>query len=282
MRARIALPVLIGSVLVGCVLLTAVCGISGCGKKAAPPVSESQANEDNFGASLPPKPSQPLDISYIPAEAAFALVVDPYQITRSPNLAVLNDASMKETLLLDWGIDLDATEQVIFIGGLGKKLGEFFTGTILRYKQPVDVHQYLQSRSPEWEEVVAGDLKYYRPDDKKIPCVLAPSNRILVVADEETLKRMASVAKDAESPLLATLRKSDDAAAALAVLEVSVVRPQIMAFLAFTNFLRHLTRLLTTASRRCPRILMRRSSSSTCRRSCRSKPICVPRTKTRP
>ena len=80
---------------------------------------------------------------------------------------------------------------------------------------------------------------------------MAPSNRVLVMADEETLKRMASVAKDAESPLLATLRNSDDAAAALAVLEVSIVRPQVMAFLAFTKLPRRSTRPLTTASRRC-------------------------------
>ncbi len=230
MRARYALPVVIG-----CVLLIGVCAIYGCGKQPVSPTSASQTNANNFGAALPPKAPQPIDISYIPPDAAFALVVDPYQITRSPNLAVLNDSNMKETLLVDWGIDLDATEQVILIGGLGKKLGSFFTGTILRYKQPFDLPKYLQSRSPEWEEVVAGDQKYYRPDDKKIPCVMAPSNRVLVMADEETLKRMASVAKDAESPLLATLRNSDDAAAALAVLEVSIVRPQVMAFLAFTK-----------------------------------------------
>ena len=96
----------------------------------------------------PPKAPQPIDISYIPPDAAFALVVDPYQITRSPNLAVLNDSNMKETLLVDWGIDLDATEQVILIGGLGKKLGSFFTGTILHYKQPFDLPKYLQWRAP--------------------------------------------------------------------------------------------------------------------------------------
>ena len=70
---------------------------------------------------------------------------------------------------------------------------------------------------------------------RKFPASWRTSNRVLVMADEETLKRMASVAKDAESPLLATLRNSDDAAAALAVLEVSIVRPQVMAFLAFTK-----------------------------------------------
>ena len=46
---------------------------------------------------------------------------------------------------------------------------------------------------------------------------------------------MLATGKDAESPLLTTLRKSDDAAAALAILEVAAIRPQISAFLAFTK-----------------------------------------------
>jgi hypothetical protein len=232
LKARYALPVLLGIVL----LLGSALLIGGCGKGT--PQYRPGAEKDvdlTSGPPLPAKTPKPLDVSYIPADAVLALVVDPKQLTESPNFLFINNEGLRDILALDMGISLIDTEQVILIGGLGKKLGEYFGGTILRYKQPVDVQKYLHERSPEWEEVVDGDKKYFRPLESGIPSVFPATDRILVMAAEDTLKRMMTTPKDAESPLLTTLRKSDDAAGALGVLEVASIRPQINAFLAFTK-----------------------------------------------
>ncbi len=97
------------------------------------------------------------------------------------------------------------------------------------------MQKYLHERSPEWEEIVDGDKKYFRPLEGGIPCVFPATDRILLLGSEDTLKRMMTAPKDAESPLLTTLRKSDDSAGALGVLEVAPIRPQVNAFLAFTK-----------------------------------------------
>lgn len=231
MRARFASIASLGIMLL--VVAVWAGGFAGCkGKrKILPPAPPAPI--DLAGPALPPKTPKPLDVSYIPADAVFALVVDSFQLTDSANFQIFNQDVKPRVRQM--GFDFDGTEQIVFLGGLGKKLGEYFVGSIQRYKQPVDVDKYLHERSPEWEEVAEGDHKYYRPQEKGVPCVCAATDRVILAANEETLKKMLAVGKDAESPLLTTLRKSDDAAAALGVLEVAPIRPQISAFLAFTK-----------------------------------------------
>ena len=218
--------------MLGILLTVAGCGMSGCGRKpnyapAGPIVV------DIVGPGYEMKTPKPLDVSYIPPEAVFALVADSVQFVKAPNFQLVN-RDFKDRLKL-WGYDLDATEQIVLFGGLGKKLGQYFMGSIQRYKEPIDLQMLLHARSPEWEEVAEGDHKYFRPQDKNLPCVCAATDRVILEADEETLKKMMSADKDADSPLLNTLRKLDDAPAALAVLEVAAIRPQINAFLVFTK-----------------------------------------------
>ncbi|HVU86006.1 MAG TPA: DUF1559 domain-containing protein [Pirellulales bacterium] len=206
--------------------------VSGCGRKqkieAPGPIIV-----DIVGPGRKLKEPKPIDVSYIPAEAVFAFVADSLQLTNAPNFQLVN-RDLKDPLKL-MGYDLDATDQIILIGGLGKKLGEYYVGSIQRFKQPVDMDAFLHIRSPEWEEVADGDHKYYRSQDKSVPCVCAIADRVILEANEETLKKMMSADKDADSPLLNTLRKMDDSSAATAVVEVAAIRPQISAFLVFTK-----------------------------------------------
>ena len=208
----------------------------GCEKKAPVP---STANGDSMvdlsnGVPLTLKTPKPLNVSFIPTDAVVALALDPHQLFAAPNFRLLANTQLGRQIHADLGYDVSKLEQVVIIGGLGKKLGEFFTGAIVRYKQPVDQEQVLQALAPEWDEAAEGDRKFFRPIEGG-RCVCFADNRTVVTADEQTLKKMLTAPADAESPLLSTLRKADDAAGALVVVEMALIRPQIMTYMLFNK-----------------------------------------------
>lgn len=205
------------------------CSFVGCNSQPTPVTPPANSEEP----TLPPKTPKPLDLSFIPADAVFALIADPHQLLEAPNFNVLGPSPFPQLILGDTGIEPKSVEQFIMIGGLGKKLGEFFGGAIVRFKEPIDEQQTLIKFAPEWEQASAGDRQYYRPKEEGLRSVFFADNKTLVTASEETLKKMLAAKSDAESPLLTTLRKTDDTAAALMVLEMSQIRGQIMTFLLF-------------------------------------------------
>ena len=212
-------------------------GSGGCDNGKAPLPADPGSTETDIaiGPALPLKTPKPLDLAFIPPDAAFAMILDPHQLLDSQNFSLLSDSTFPTWLHTEMGIDPKKVEQAIIVGGLGKKLGEFFVGTILRYRDPVDEAQLLAAMSSGWEEAVDGDNKYHRSLEEGGRCVFFADKRTLLLADDGTLKKMLAVKGDAESPLLTTLRKSDDAPAALAILEVAIVRPQIMTLLLFSK-----------------------------------------------
>jgi hypothetical protein len=182
----------------------------------------------------PPRTPQPLDLSFIPAQAVFALSLNPQQVLHAPNFNYLGASALPGLIGRDTGFESRQIERVTFIGGPGKQLTDFFLGTIVRFKEPVDREEFIYKLSPKWDAVDDGDAHYQRAaEDGR--CVFFKDSRTLVLAAEETMKKMLSVKADAESPLLTTLKKYDDAAAALGVLEVKAIRGQIMAFLLFSK-----------------------------------------------
>jgi len=207
----------------------------GCGGRRIEPNMGGGPVDLALGTPLVAKTPKPLDLSFIPADAVFAMVLDPFQLTESPQFPAITTTGLKELISNDLGVDMNATEQVVVIGGVGKKLGEFFVGTILRYKQPFDQQQFLNQRASEWEEASEGERKYNRPRDTGAASVFFADNKTVVVAEEATLKKMLAAKPDAESKLLSSLRKADDSAAALAILDMAAVRPQVMAFLLFSK-----------------------------------------------
>jgi Protein of unknown function (DUF1559) len=216
-------------------------GVGGCGERRSIPKMSKEERDNNVanwdltnGAALEPKKVKPLDLAFIPPEAAVALVVDPYQMLESQNITLFKSSQLPQLIQTDTAIDPAKVEQLIIVGGLGKKLGEYFVGSIVRFKQPLDQQQFLSALAPDWEDAGDGDRKYHRPVEGG-RCVFFADPKTLVTADEATLKKMLSASKDAESPLLTTLRKADDGAAALAVVEVAAIRPQIMTFLLFSK-----------------------------------------------
>ncbi|MBI2825540.1 MAG: DUF1559 domain-containing protein [Planctomycetia bacterium] len=183
----------------------------------------------------PPKVPKPLDVAFIPTDAVFALVVDPYQMINAEGLSPLEGSTMSPLLQPSLGVDAANVEQWIVTGGTGAKLGDFFYGSIYRFNKDVNQAQQLCALGPNWEEVADGDRKYHRPKPAGGSCVYFANDRTMVMASEDTLKKMLSVAKDAESPLLTTLRKSTDASAALVVLEVDPIRGAIGTYLLFSK-----------------------------------------------
>jgi hypothetical protein len=217
-------------------------GAGGCGQRRddrelaerTAALAKYEVDLTNEATPLSPKTPKPLDLAFIPPEAVLALVIDPHQMLDSPNVTLLKTSYLPQLIQSETGIDPAKVEQFIVIGGLGKKLGEYFVGAILRFKQPQDEQQLLHAIGPDWAEASDGDRKYHRPVEGG-RCVFFADQKTLVTADEETLKKMLSAKGDAESPLLTTLRKSDDTSAALGVLEVAAIRPQIMTFLVFSK-----------------------------------------------
>jgi Protein of unknown function (DUF1559) len=183
---------------------------------------------------LPLKTPKPLNVSFIPTEAVVALALDPHQLFAAQNFKIFANTLLARQIQAGTGYEPAKLEQVMIIGGLGKKLGEFFVGGVVRFKKPEDQQQLRQAISPEWEEVADGDRKYFRPVEGG-RCLFFADDRTVVTADEETLKKMLAAPTDAESPLLTTLRKSDDAAGALLVVEMALIRPQIMTYLLFSK-----------------------------------------------
>ncbi len=206
------------------------CSFVGCNSQ---PTTATPAPASSEEPTLPPKTPKPLDLSYIPADAVFALVLDPHQLLKAPNFNLLSSSALPQLIHGDTGIEPNSVEQFILVGGTGKKLGEFFTGAIVRFKEPIDEQQTLAKFGGTWEKDSVGDRPYHRPTEPGVRSVFFADKSTLVTASEETLKKMLSAKSDAESPLLTTLRKADDAAAALMVLEMAQIRGQIMTFLLF-------------------------------------------------
>ena len=227
MRNRIVLSGIILLVPVG---LASLIYVGGCnGNKAANNVADQLP-----ATAAQPRTPQPIDLSFIPPEAVFALVVDPHQMFRAVNFSVLASSEIPSLISHDTGFETDKLEQVIVVAGPGKQLTDFFVGTIVRFKKPVDPEEFIYTLSPQWEAVDDGDRHYQRATaDGR--CVYFKDDRTLVLAAEETLKKMLAATAAAESPLLTTLKKYDDSAAGLGVLEVKAIRGQIMAFLLFAK-----------------------------------------------
>jgi hypothetical protein len=218
-------------------VVVALFGVAvGCERKASIPAPAGKSGPIDITNSvpLPLKTPKPLNLSFVPADAAVALAIDPHQLFAAPNFRIFSNTLLPRQIQADTGYEPAKLEQVMIIGGLGKKLGEFFVGAIIRFKKPEDPQQLRQAISPEWDEVTDGDRKYYRPLEGG-RCLFFADDRTVVTADEETLKKMLAAPADAESPLLTTLRKSDDAAGALLVVELALIRPQIMTFLVFSK-----------------------------------------------
>ena len=222
-------------------VLTAVAAC-GCGRGTKDPktaAADAQRAAEEFSVvdnsmNLPVKTPKPLDVSYIPTDAVVAFVFDPYQLLEAPNVMLVKPSQLPQLVQSDLGLELSKIEQLTVLGGLGKKLGEYFLGSIVRFKQPTDEQQLLYTMGPEWTDASEADHKYHRAKDSD-QCACFIDSKTLLLANEETLKKMLAADKEADSPLLTTLCKSDDSAAVLGVVEVAAIRPQVMTFLLFNK-----------------------------------------------
>jgi len=214
---------------VGFLMIVAVLCCGGCdfGAKTKTPT--------NAPPAIVVKVPKPIPVAFVPAEALLAIAIDPQQMAKSAKLPPGEFVRFQNLLKSESGIDLGQVEQVLTVGGLGKKLPSFFYGSILRYSQPIPREQVMQTMAPNWEEASEGDKKYQKRKDGAGLCLHFADDKTLVVADEETIKRMLSVAADADSPLIQTLRKSDDASAVLTVLEIVPLRPLVGFFTSFSK-----------------------------------------------
>lgn len=183
----------------------------GCdsGKKPAP-------------SAAPPKVARepkPISVDFVPKEALFALAIDPDRTMNRSKLKMSELEEFKTLLNADTGIDLGQIDQVLVVGGLGSGLSPFY-GAILRYKASAPRQQVLQTISPAWEEISAGEKKYQKPKEGEGPCICFADDKTLVVAPEATLKTMLNVPADADSLVLQRLRKLDDSSTMTAVVDV--------------------------------------------------------------
>jgi hypothetical protein len=169
-------------------------------------------------AAPPVRVPKPISVDFVPKEALFALVLDPERTFKTPKLKMPQLAEFKTLLNADTGVDLDQVEQVLVVGGLGSGLSPFY-GAIMRYKAAIPRQQILQTISPAWEEVSAGDKKYQKPKAEAGSCIYFADDKTLVIAPETTLKQMLNVPADADSLVLQRLKKLDDASTILAVID---------------------------------------------------------------
>jgi len=197
----------------------------GCGdSKKAPPASGAANNPP--ANVLPPKTPQPLDLSYIPADAVLAVVLDPYQLQKSPNLVDAKVESFSPQILAETGIDPAKVAQAMLVGGLEDKGPPISYGFIVRFKDPYSREAILANVVPDSETAKAGDREYHRAKSAGAAAVFFADDKTLLIAPEAALKKMMA-AKDVKSVLLTELAKHDDTSAALAVLAIEPIRGKI-------------------------------------------------------
>ncbi len=216
-------PMIFAATLALLMSLTFGCGY---GNKPSGPGAAAPRSTGAAANVLPPKDPKPLDLAYIPADAVLAVVLDPYQLRKSPNLADLKADSFNQQIAADTGIDATKIAQLMIIGGLQDQGPPISYGFIVRFNQPCSREAVLANLVPEGETAKEGEREYHRARPPSSLAVCFADDKTLLVAPEPSLKKMLA-AKDVKSPLISELAKQNDAAAALAVLAVEPIRGKL-------------------------------------------------------
>jgi len=179
-----------------------------------------------IGGSL--RAAEPLDLSYVSADAVAAVVLHPRSVLTSPDMQMLPIEVIVAAGKQHLGIDPTEIEQAIGIVGIaGLGAGEPAVGVILRFAKPYDQEAVLERLGRKTAEASYRAKKYRRALAPDAPSIHMPDDRTLLLANEPGMKAMLSAA-NVDSPLTKLLRKADTSKTAVVVVDFATLRPLVM------------------------------------------------------
>jgi hypothetical protein len=179
-------------------------------------------------AAAAPKASaaaEPLDLSYIPAEAVAAAVVHPQTILAGPNadwlpLEVITAWGMKEV-----GIDPVKIKEVVAVIAAPQGGSEPHFGVVVRFSEAYSKADVV-AKLPGANEIVIDGKTVLPLPGRGAPLVYFPDDHTIVLGSAPLMKSMIA-AKDVDSAVTKLLKESDTSGLLTAVASLDDVRPQL-------------------------------------------------------
>jgi hypothetical protein len=148
-----------------------------------------------------------LDLSYIPADAAFAAILHPRALLTSPDIEWLPVEVLSAASLKEFGVDPAEIERAVILGFLpNAPLPRY--GAIVRFRKTVELDKLLLPLKALAKPDKIEGRDVLRVDAPLLPSLCLADERTLLLAPLDDLKRMLA-AKDVGSPLHKQLKKAD-------------------------------------------------------------------------
>jgi type II secretory pathway pseudopilin PulG len=172
--------------------------------------STAAATEQPSNVLRKERPTAPLDVSYIPAEAAAAVVIHPQPLLTGPNAEWMPVEIITAAGMQQFGVDpLQIQEALAFLvpPPAATPQAEPGFGVVLRFAKPYDKAALL-AKLPEAKQIEQEGKTFYQlPGPEKL-CVHLPDERTIILGLHQTLLEMLA-AKEVDSPLVKLLKSTD-------------------------------------------------------------------------
>ena len=170
-----------------------------------------------------PRQSAPLDVSYIPASAAVAVVIHPQPLLTGPDAQWMPVEVITAAGLQQFGIDPVQIREAVVAARMPESLrGQPEIGVVLRFSQPYSAAALL-AKLPLREATAEGKQIYEMTRPEKLSVYL-PDDRTIVLSPERAMLVQMLTAKDVDSPLVKLLRTTDCSATFTEVVSVDSMR----------------------------------------------------------
>ena len=174
-----------------------------------------------------------LDVSFIPAEAAAALVVHPQSVLTGPNAEWMPVEVITAAGLQQYGFDPVQIQEAILCAApppAATPTADPGVGLILRFAEPY-AKAPLMAKLAEAKQIKAEGQTVYVVSIRDEECVCLPDDHTILFAKQPTLLQMLA-AKDVESPLVKLLKHTDCSGTYTALASVDALRDLLTGVLA--------------------------------------------------
>ncbi|HVU90325.1 MAG TPA: DUF1559 domain-containing protein [Pirellulales bacterium] len=179
-------------------------------------------------ASANASAAEPLDLSYISADAVAAVVLHPREALAAPELEFLPIEVVVAAGQQYLGVDPRDIELAIGIFGMsGLANGEPGLGAILHFAKPYDRAAVLTAIGEGTVEATHAGKQYRRATQPSGFSFYLPDERTLLIGTDGQVKNMMAASK-VDTGLTRLLQQADTSKAAVAVLDFATVRPLVM------------------------------------------------------
>ena len=202
---------------------------------AAMPSLQAWAQTPGAKESSTAKPSRAIDATYITSGASAAVVLRPAQLMKSPMsefLPVEVATAAGEKYL---GVDPANIEQVLLYGDVANPTAPTY-GIVFKFSTPFNLASIPPELRGHTESAELAGKTYLQSKAPMLPSFFAPDDHQLVVAPEETMRRLVEFPDPAKSgAIIDRLKKLQGENDAYVAVNVTGLRPLVQMGLATSN-----------------------------------------------